>query len=90
MTRIRVLIGQVIEYCTESFIVRVYRERNRHGFVKAFSEDAENLQTGFGRVERTMRLLYVKRLYLWPRFQATVADALDRFQPEVRRRALLF
>jgi DNA excision repair protein ERCC-4 len=30
-----------------------------------------------------MKALYVKKLYLWPRFQLTVSEALDKFQPEV-------
>ena len=68
----------------ESFIIKVFRERNRLGFVKGFSEDPETLQSGFGKVERLMRVLYVKRLYLWPRFRLEVVQTLAlNKEPEV-------
>ncbi|KAJ1391525.1 hypothetical protein B484DRAFT_408714, partial [Ochromonadaceae sp. CCMP2298] len=67
----------------DAFVLRVYRERNRLGFVKAFSEDPEALQHGFGKVERLMRTLFVRRLYLWPRFRLEISRALERRQPEV-------
>lgn len=68
----------------ESFIIKVFRERNRNGFVKAFSEDPEALHSGFGKVERLMRVLYVKKLYMWPRFRLEIVEALKRNgEPEV-------
>jgi DNA excision repair protein ERCC-4 len=68
----------------ESFIIKVFRERNRLGFVKGFSEDPEALQGGFGKVERLMRVLYVRRLYLWPRFRLEIVEALKKSrEPEV-------
>lgn len=63
--------------------MRVFRERNRNGFIKAFSEDPESLQSGFARVERLLRLLYVTKLYLWPRFRIEVAKLLEANEPEV-------
>lgn len=74
---------RISEVSIESFILRVYRERNREGFIKAFSEDPEQLQSRFGRVERLLRLLYIKKLYLWPRFRLEIVNILDKLQPEV-------
>lgn len=74
---------RISETSLESFIVRVYRDRNNVGFVKAFSDEPEALVSGFGKVERLMKALYVKKLYLWPRFQLAVTEALDKQQPEV-------
>lgn len=62
----------------------MFRERNRLGFVKGFSEDPEALQSGFGKVERLLRVLFVKKMYLWPRFRMEVVQALSRNnEPEV-------
>ena len=74
---------RISEISIESFILRVYRERNRDGFIKAFSEDPEQLQNRLGKVERLLRLLYVKKLYLWPRFRLEIVNILDKVQPEV-------
>lgn len=42
------------------------------------------MQGGFGRIERIMRTLYVKKLHLWPRFRLEIAQAIERRpQPEV-------
>ncbi|KAG5185903.1 hypothetical protein JKP88DRAFT_260432 [Tribonema minus] len=71
------------EASTEAFILRMYRARNRAGFVKGFSEDPEALVRGFGRAEKALRALHVARLYVWPRFRAEVAEALERVKPDL-------
>lgn len=48
------------------------------GFVKAFSSSPESFTRGFCRVERVMKPLFVRNLYLWPRFQAVVNSSLER------------
>lgn len=53
-----------------AFIVRLFRERNADGFVRAFSDDALALTRGMGRCEKALKLLRIgKGLSLWPRFQ---------------------
>jgi len=74
---------KISDLCVESFIIRVFREKNRSGFLKAFSDDPESLQQGFAKVERIMKYLYVKRLYLWPRFQMMISNVLSKSQPDV-------
>ncbi|KAM3859737.1 DNA repair endonuclease XPF [Diretmus argenteus] len=74
---------KIIESCQESFILRLFRQKNKTGFIKAFTDKATSFSSGFCKVERVMRNLFVKKLYLWPRFQASVNTALDRHKPEV-------
>ncbi|KAF3853314.1 hypothetical protein F7725_014002 [Dissostichus mawsoni] len=74
---------KIIESCQEAFILRLFRQKNKTGFIKAFTDKATSFSSGFCQVERVMRNLFVKKLYLWPRFQASVNTALDRHKPEV-------
>ncbi|XP_054454960.1 DNA repair endonuclease XPF [Anoplopoma fimbria] len=74
---------KIIESCQEAFILRLFRQKNKTGFIKAFTDKATSFSSGFCQVERVMRNLFVKKLFLWPRFQASVNTALDRHKPEV-------
>ncbi|KAM9716407.1 DNA repair endonuclease XPF [Menidia menidia] len=74
---------KIIESCQEAFILRLFRQKNKTGFIKAFTDKATAFSSGFCQVERVMRNLFVKKLYLWPRFQASVNTGLDRHKPEV-------
>uniref|UniRef100_A0AAZ3QIJ1 DNA repair endonuclease XPF n=1 Tax=Oncorhynchus tshawytscha TaxID=74940 RepID=A0AAZ3QIJ1_ONCTS len=74
---------KIIESCQEAFILRLFRQKNKTGFVKAFTDKATSFSSGFCQVERVMRNLFVKKLFLWPRFQASVNSVLDRHKPEV-------
>ncbi|XP_008296765.1 DNA repair endonuclease XPF [Stegastes partitus] len=74
---------KIIESCQEAFILRLFRQKNKTGFIKAFTDKATAFSSGFCQVERVMRNLFVKKLYLWPRFQASVNTVLDRHKPDV-------
>jgi DNA excision repair protein ERCC-4 len=74
---------RVTDTSTEAFIIRIYRQRNKVGFIKAFSEQAESLMKGFFKVEKVMKCLHVKKLLLWPRFHISVNETLQRAQPDV-------
>ncbi|XP_025602155.2 DNA repair endonuclease XPF [Athalia rosae] len=67
----------------EAFALRLYRQKNKTGFIKAFSNSALAFTVGFAQVERVMRSLFVKHLYLWPRFHALVSNSLSKCKPEV-------
>ena len=72
------------ESCQEAFILRMYRQKNKTGFIKAFSSSPVSFTTGFCQVERVMRGLFVRNLYLWPRFHADVVSTMKQStQPEV-------
>ncbi|XP_030068380.1 DNA repair endonuclease XPF isoform X2 [Microcaecilia unicolor] len=74
---------KIIESCQEAFILRLYRQKNKQGFIKAFTDNAVAFHTGFCQVERVMRNLFVRKLYLWPRFHVAVNSFLERHKPEV-------
>ncbi|KDO30046.1 hypothetical protein SPRG_05237 [Saprolegnia parasitica CBS 223.65] len=74
---------RVTDTSVEAFILRLFREMNRTGFVKAFSEDAYAFASGFHKVEQVMKLLYLRKLLLYPRFHMAVHSVLDQHSPEV-------
>ncbi|XP_027695290.1 DNA repair endonuclease XPF [Vombatus ursinus] len=74
---------RIIDSCQEAFILRLFRQKNKHGFIKAFSDNAVAFDTGFCHVERVMRNLFVRKLYLWPRFHVAVNSFLEQHKPEV-------
>uniref|UniRef100_A0A8C8A595 DNA repair endonuclease XPF n=1 Tax=Otus sunia TaxID=257818 RepID=A0A8C8A595_9STRI len=74
---------RIIESCQEAFILRLYRQKNKQGFIKAFTDNAVAFNTGFCQVERVMRNLFVRKLYLWPRFHIAVNSFLEKHKPEV-------
>ncbi|MBN3288255.1 XPF endonuclease, partial [Polyodon spathula] len=74
---------KIIESCQEAFILRLYRQKNKTGFIKAFTDNAVAFRSGFCQVERVMRNLFVKKLFLWPRFHVAVNSFLERHKPDV-------
>ncbi|KFM80672.1 DNA repair endonuclease XPF, partial [Stegodyphus mimosarum] len=74
---------KILESCQEAFIVRLYRMKNNKGFIKAISYSACAFTRGFSQVQRIMRNLFVKNLFLWPRFHAVVASSIEKAKPEV-------
>lgn len=74
---------QVGENSKEGFAIRNFKQKNPTGFIKAFSDEAETLSSGFGRLEKTMRALHIKKLFLWPRFHSLISRDLDAQKPDV-------
>uniref|UniRef100_A0A452TCB5 DNA repair endonuclease XPF n=1 Tax=Ursus maritimus TaxID=29073 RepID=A0A452TCB5_URSMA len=62
---------RIIESCQEAFILRLFRQKNKRGFIKAFTDNAVAFDTGFCH------------LYLWPRFHVAVNSFLEQHKPEV-------
>ncbi|KAF1989097.1 DNA repair endonuclease XPF [Aulographum hederae CBS 113979] len=61
----------------EAFILRIYREKNKKGFLKAFSDNPEPFCTGFSPLATMMRNLFLRTPSLWPRYHVTVAKDLE-------------
>ena len=59
--------SRVTASTTEAFILRLFRQSNSEGFIKAFSDQPETLSTGFATLEKTLKLLYLRKVNLWPR-----------------------
>jgi DNA excision repair protein ERCC-4 len=55
----------------------------RYGFVKAFSDNPDSLMSGFANVDKILKSLFVRRLYLYPRFRTCVIDELEQRPPIV-------
>uniref|UniRef100_A0A0K2T0T9 DNA repair endonuclease XPF n=2 Tax=Lepeophtheirus salmonis TaxID=72036 RepID=A0A0K2T0T9_LEPSM len=70
--------------CQETFVLRLYRQKNKTGFIKAFSDAPSYFKSGaFRKTERIMRNLFVRNLILCPRFQIDVCSTLEKNPPEV-------
>lgn len=68
---------RIVATSLEAFILRIYRQRNKVGFLKAFSDNPEPFATGFSPLSTMMRNLFLRNVSLWPRFQVTVGQALE-------------
>ncbi|KAH8695030.1 putative DNA repair protein RAD1 [Talaromyces proteolyticus] len=68
---------RVVATALEAFIIRVYRQFNKSGFLKAFSDTPEPFTTGFAPLSNMMRNLFLRKPSLWPRFHVTVAESLE-------------
>lgn len=70
----------IIESCQEAFVLRLYRQSNKTGFIKAFSSSVESFTYGYGHLEKVMRNIFVKDLFLWPRFHALLTKSLKKYE----------
>ncbi|KAK0308535.1 DNA repair protein RAD16 [Friedmanniomyces endolithicus] len=61
----------------EAFIVRMFRQKNKDGFLKAFSDQPEPFTAGYQPLTTTMRNLFLRKPVLYPRFHVTVAKSLE-------------
>jgi DNA excision repair protein ERCC-4 len=68
---------KIVATSLEAFILRIYRQKNKTGFLKAFSDSPESFTSGFAPLTSRMRNLFLKRPSLWPRFHATVTQSLE-------------
>ena len=82
----------------EAFCVRMYRgntsksgeegggtegrESNKFGFVHAFTDEPTSFAGTF-KVEHVMKALHVRKLFLWPRFESRVQEALQPKQSAI-------
>ncbi|RKP11517.1 hypothetical protein BJ684DRAFT_21907 [Piptocephalis cylindrospora] len=64
---------------TEAFIIRLYRQGNTQGFIRAFSDAPERLSPigRFSSLEKTMKALSLRKVQLWPRFHLTIKEDLE-------------
>lgn len=68
---------RIVATSLEAFILRIYRQKNKVGFLKAFSDNPEPFTTGFAPLSTMMRNLFLRNVSLWPRFQVSVAQSLE-------------
>ncbi|KAK8048698.1 hypothetical protein PG994_010428 [Apiospora phragmitis] len=68
---------KVVATSLEAFILRIYRQKNKVGFLKAFSDNPDPFTYGFSPLSTMMRNLFLRKASLWPRFHVTVAGSLE-------------
>lgn len=69
--------------CTESFIVRLYRDKNKDGFLKAFSDSPDHFGVGLSPLQTVLTQLKVRRVELWPRFHRDIIRDLGKKNSDV-------
>ncbi|KAI9511512.1 hypothetical protein F5148DRAFT_1171066 [Russula earlei] len=67
----------------EAFIVRLYREKNNAGFLKAFSDQPEHITSGLSPLRSIMKELQLHSVSIYPRFHQVVKDSLERKRADV-------
>jgi DNA excision repair protein ERCC-4 len=68
---------RIVATSLEAFILRIYRQRNKVGFLKAFSDNPEPFTTGFSPLTTMMRNLFLRKASIWPRYQLTIKKSLE-------------
>ena len=67
----------------EAFIVRLYREKNTTGFLKAFSDQPEHITSGMSPLKNIMKELQLRKVHIYPRFHEEVKASLERRRADV-------
>ncbi|KAI3397334.1 hypothetical protein diail_10992 [Diaporthe ilicicola] len=68
---------RIVATSLEAFILRIYRQKNKVGFLKAFADNPDPFTTGFNPLAAMMRNLFLRKASLWPRFHVSVAQSLE-------------
>ncbi|KAG2072910.1 hypothetical protein BDR04DRAFT_1073253 [Suillus decipiens] len=67
----------------EAFIVRLYREKNKAGFLKAFSDQPEHITSGMSPLKNIMKELQLRSVHIYPRFHEDVKNTLETRKADV-------
>ncbi|KAF2798883.1 DNA repair endonuclease XPF [Melanomma pulvis-pyrius CBS 109.77] len=68
---------RVVATSLEAFILRIYRQKNKAGFLKAFSDAPEPFTMGYSPLSNMMKNLFLQKPSLYPRFHVSVAKSLE-------------
>lgn len=60
-------IIRVTPLVLEAFIVRLFREKNKKGFVKAFTDQPEHITSGLSPLKNIMKELQLRNVHIYPR-----------------------
>ncbi|KAF8060702.1 hypothetical protein FPV67DRAFT_1511184 [Lyophyllum atratum] len=67
----------------DAFIVRLYREKNKTGFLKAFTDQPEHITSGLSPLKNILKELQLRKVHIFPRFQEDVKKSLERRRADV-------
>lgn len=68
---------RVVATSLEAFILRIYRQKNKPGFLKAFSDNPEAFTVGFNPLATRMRNIFLRKVSFWPRYHTTIQKSLQ-------------
>ncbi|KAG6333461.1 hypothetical protein ID866_5631 [Astraeus odoratus] len=74
---------RVTALALEAFIVRLYREKNTTGFLKAFSDQPEHITSGLSPLRNIMKELQLRKVHIYPRFHEEVKESLEDRKADV-------
>ncbi|KAF8139594.1 hypothetical protein EV363DRAFT_1310012 [Boletus edulis] len=74
---------RVTALALEAFIVRLYREKNTTGFLKAFSEQPEFITSGMSPLKNIMKELQLRSVHIYPRFHQSIKNTLESRKADV-------
>ncbi|KAH0838837.1 hypothetical protein J3R83DRAFT_7247 [Lanmaoa asiatica] len=74
---------RVTALALEAFIVRLYREKNTTGFLKAFSDQPEFITSGMSPLKNIMKELQLRIVHIYPRFHQSIKDTLENRKADV-------
>ena len=63
---------------SEAFIARLYREKNKKGFLKAFTDQPEHITSGMSPLRVILKELQLRTVHIYPRFHQEVSESLGR------------
>ncbi len=67
----------------EAFIARIYRQENKEGFLKAFSDNPEHFTMGISPLQTVLSQLRIRKVELWPRFHQQTSKDLGQRKADV-------
>ncbi|KAG1832860.1 hypothetical protein DFJ58DRAFT_822843 [Suillus subalutaceus] len=67
----------------KAFIVRLYREKNKAGFLKALSDQSEHITSGMSLLKSIMKELQSRHVHIYPRFHEDVRHTLETHKADV-------
>lgn len=67
---------RIKEFGNDAFLIRLYRDRNNWGFIKAFSDKPESF-VGFTPLATKLKILNLSHVFLWPRFHMTISESFN-------------
>ncbi|ORY53589.1 hypothetical protein BCR33DRAFT_710984 [Rhizoclosmatium globosum] len=76
---------RISETSTEAFILRLIRDGNKVAFIRAFSESPESLTSSgvMWKLEKTMKQLFLRKVFFWPRFHMEIQQSMDAIHPPI-------
>lgn len=74
---------KVTSTSVEAFIARIYRQENKEGFLKAFSDNPEHFTMGISPLQTVLSQLRIRKVELWPRFHQQTSKDLGQRKADV-------